>query len=318
MAVAEKTEVRRVAVGDLKPNPHNPRMLFDRRPMDVLKRSIRKNGVLVPLTVYVDSRSKKYIILDGQRRWMCAQEVGLEYVPVNIVAEPTLVENIVTMFQIHKLREDWELMPSALKIELLMDELGERNTSVIAELTGLDEAVVIRCKKLLSFDRRFQELMLDPDPEARVKADFFIELHAVIKDRDVNRFAWFDSEAFTDAMLEKYLGPERTIRSVTDFRRIKQYCVNARRSDHLKEFSKRLERFAEQASAPIAILEIEDASIGAAARDITKRVLQLRTSLEQVEPEVFYGEEELWDELFNLRDVLDRKLKEANRRRVGK
>jgi len=40
---------------------------------------------------------------------MCAQEVGLTKIPVNEVAEPSLVQNIVTMFQIHKLRKDWEL-----------------------------------------------------------------------------------------------------------------------------------------------------------------------------------------------------------------
>ena len=71
-----------------------------------------------------------FVILDGQRRWICAQDVGLKTIPVNEVAEPTLVQNIVTMFQIHKLRKDWELMPTALKLELLMRELSERRKSV--------------------------------------------------------------------------------------------------------------------------------------------------------------------------------------------
>src|SRR5205085_2753899 len=85
-------------------------------------------------------------------------------VPVNEVAEPTLVQNIVTMFQIHKLRKDWELMPTAIKLELLMRELGERKEKRLAELTGLDEAVVVRCKKLLSYNKKYQDMMLDADP----------------------------------------------------------------------------------------------------------------------------------------------------------
>src|SRR5690606_642624 len=113
--------------------------------------------------VYRDPRRRHYVILDGQRRWICASELRLKSVPVNEVEEPTLVQNIVTMFQIHKLREDWELMPTALKLELLMKETGDRNNKRVSALTGLDEAVVVRCKKLLSYSKEYQDMMLDPD-----------------------------------------------------------------------------------------------------------------------------------------------------------
>jgi len=164
--------VQAIATDKLRANPHNPRKLFDRDDLHVLQQSIARVGILVPLTVYKEAKSGQYIILDGQRRWICAQRIGLKEIPVNEVAEPTLVQNIVTMFQIHKLRLDWELMPTAIKLELLMRELGERGEKRIAELTGLDEAVVVRCKKLLSYNKRFQDLMLDADPDKRVKADF--------------------------------------------------------------------------------------------------------------------------------------------------
>ena len=126
---ADNYGVRAIGVNSLpteklKANPHNPRMLFDRADLHVLRESIARVGILVPLTVYREKSSGHYVILDGQRRWICAQEVGLKAIPVNEVAEPTLVQNIVTMFQIHKLRKDWELMPTALKLELLMRRTG--------------------------------------------------------------------------------------------------------------------------------------------------------------------------------------------------
>src|SRR5437867_787943 len=101
--------VKKIAINHLDPNPHNPRRLFDKSPLETLQDSIKRVGILVPLTVYRDSKTKRYVILDGQRRWMCASAIGLKTVPVNEVKEPTLIQNIVTMFQIHKLREDWEL-----------------------------------------------------------------------------------------------------------------------------------------------------------------------------------------------------------------
>src|SRR5688500_14443357 len=183
--------VKQLATSDLVPNPHNPRMLFDKRPLDVLRESINKVGILVPLTVYHDPHRDAFVILDGQRRWIVAQDLGLNTVPVNQVAEPTLVQNIVTMFQIHKLREDWELMPTALKLEVLMKELDERNDRRLASLTGLEQAVVARCKKLLDYPKRYQDMMLDPAPKKRVKADFFIELYVVRNDRFVNSLAWY-------------------------------------------------------------------------------------------------------------------------------
>src|SRR5579859_2588384 len=217
--------VRSLSTDKLRANPHNPRMLFDRDDMHVLRDSIRRVGILVPLTVYREKSTGHYVILDGQRRWMCAQEVGLKHIPVNEVAEPTLVQNIVTMFQIHKLRKDWELMPTALKLELLMRELGETKEKRLAELTGLDEAVVVRCKKLLSYNKRYQDMMLDADPDKRVKADFFIELYAVRNDREVKKFTWFKKDQFTDDMLRKV--EEKGIKAVTDFRIVKQYINNA-------------------------------------------------------------------------------------------
>ena len=209
--------VSNLPINKLRPNPHNPRKLFDREDLQILRESIKRVGILVPLTVYKEKATGHYIILDGQRRCMCAQQVNLKTIPVNEVAEPTLVQSIVTMFQIHKLRKDWELMPTALKLELLMTELNERKEKRLAELTGLDEAVVQRCKKLLSYPKKYQDMMLDSDPSKRHKADFFIELYAVRNDREVNKFHWFERNKFTDLMLKKQ--DVGGIKSVTDFSR---------------------------------------------------------------------------------------------------
>ena len=305
--------VKTVPVSSLYPNPHNPRLLFDREPLNTLRNSIAKVGILVPLTVYRDSARGHFVILDGQRRWICAQELGLRHVPVNEVAEPTLVQNIVTMFQIHKLREDWELMPTALKLELLMHELNERNDSRLAVLTGLPEAVVARCKKLLSYPKHFQDLMLHQDPNARVKADFFIELYPVMHDRAVSKFEWFSRPKFTEQMLRKY-GSDKAIRSVTDFRLIKQHINNARKTGKLPELGKRLKTFAEQEVTPISHLQITSAAVAAAARKLVTDIQKLTGVIRNLDVEQFYGEERLWDGLTELVQIAQEKLKQADKR----
>jgi ParB family transcriptional regulator, chromosome partitioning protein len=304
--------VKSLSASQLKPNPHNPRMLFDREDMKVLRESIRRVGILVPLTVYKEKDTGEYVILDGQRRWICAQEVELKTIPVNEVAEPTLVQNIVTMFQIHKLRKDWELMPTALKLELLMRELLEKKEKRLAQLTGLDEAVVVRCKKLLSYNKRYQDMMLDADPDKRVKADFFIELYPVRNDREVRKFKWFEKDEFTDAMLKKVNA--KGIKSVTDFRIVKQHINNAVKVNRRAVISEKLQQFAAEASLTPDHLNIESAKIAAEATKLLRVVDTVYAQIHAIDVDQFYGQEALWARLEALAQMIREKLRALGRR----
>ncbi len=304
--------VKELAADALKSNPHNPRLLFDREDMTVLRGSIARVGILVPLTVYREERTRDYIILDGQRRWMCAKDVGLKKIPVNEVAEPTLVQNIVTMFQIHKLRKDWELMPTALKLELLMRELDEKKEKRLAELTGLDEAVVVRCKKLLSYNKRYQDMMLDADPDHRVKADFFIELYPVRNDRVVKNFPWFKKDKFTDDMLKKV--DAKGLKAVTDFRIIKQHINNAAKARKVQLISKKLREFAEQPDLTPDHLNIESARVAADAKKVLTATDKLYAQINAIDVDQFFGEDAMWSRLETLAKLIRSKLRQLGRR----
>src|SRR5436309_11390632 len=84
----------RISPKQIQRNPQNPRLLFDPDPMEILRKSISKVGILVPLLVYERSSDDQYVILDGERRWKCALELNLPNVPVNIIPEPTTIQNI--------------------------------------------------------------------------------------------------------------------------------------------------------------------------------------------------------------------------------
>ncbi|SRR6266851_772631 len=304
--------VKAIPTKDLEPNPHNPRRLFDPLPLDTLRESIQKVGILVPLTVYWAKSRKTWIILDGQRRWICAKDLGLRSVPANEVAEPTIVQNIVTMFQIHKLREDWELMPTALTLDVLMDALEERRDGKLAELTGLDRAVVARCKKLLSFPKKYQDMMLDPDPRKRVKADFFIELYPVIHDRAVTKMEWFKPDSFTSKMLKRY--NDGGLKSVTDFRKVKQYINTAVKAGKVKVMGSRLEEFADEPRLPLEHLAIQSAVLSARIREITQAATKMETLLRNLVAMDFYAEEDLWRRLERLMQLIRVRLGEVERR----
>lgn len=312
--VPEAIGVKTLRTAQLQPNPYNPRMLFDRVPLKTLEESIARVGILVPLTVYERTSDGQFIILDGQRRWMCAQKLKIEKVPVNQVAEPNLVQNIVTMFQIHQLREDWELMPTALKFEILMKELQEQSDRKLAELTGLDIAVVTRCKKLLSYSKEFQDLMLDSDPAKRVKADFFIELYPFLHDRVVTKIRRYSRDALVHKMLEKYRSPGGGIKAVTDFRKVKQHIANARKAGKLSVLSHKLIEFIEKIALTPDHLLIPAASVSAKARSLHAKIEKLHQTLKTLDVEAYIGEEQLWVSLESLLHTIRQSLLKAGRR----
>ncbi len=298
----------------LKPNPHNPRKLFDPLPLKILKESIAKVGILVPLTVFKAKGSDHFTILDGQRRWICAQQIALTEVPINEIFEPTTAQNIVTMFQIHKLREDWELMPTALKLGVLMHELDEKKDKPLAELTGLDVAVVTRCKKLLWYSSYYQEMMLFADPTERIKADFFIELYPILTDRFVSRMEWYRRDEFIKRFLFKYQNKLSEFRSVTDFRKIKQFISIARAAGQEKQFEKKFKEFVFNDEIGISQLEIGAARKHREVGKLVKILIGLHADLQNLKVSEFFGEEELWAELEKLAKLIKRKLAEADRR----
>lgn len=218
-------ELKNLSSDDIKPSQHNPRHLFDRPELEALKESIRDKGVLVPITVYQPKGQTKYSILDGERRYRCVLELNNEghrlALPANIVQPPTKIAGLLYMFNIHNFREAWELMPTALGLKVVIDELGESDTKKLTELTGLSETQVERCKKLLRFPEKYQLLSLDTDPSTRIPSNFWIEALPVIEltERELPEFFQrLGRDLLTDKLVDKYRN--RKIKSVIHFRRI--------------------------------------------------------------------------------------------------
>jgi ParB family transcriptional regulator, chromosome partitioning protein len=303
-----------VPTDSLRANPHNPRMLFDELPLRTLQASIQQVGILVPLTVYQEKGSAHYTILDGQRRWICAQRLGLPEVPINEVAEPTVAQNIVTMFQIHKLRKDWELMPTALKVGVLMNVLHESREKQLAELTELDVAVVTLCKKLLWYPKKYQDTMLYSDPRDRIKADFFIELYVILTDRLVSRLPWFERDEIIDRFLHKFQNKLSDFKAVTDFRKIKQYITIAKSAGKEELIYEKLQKFIYDDNLSISSLEIDTARIHREAQELTRSVSAIADNIRKLDAREFLGEQELWSELERLLRVVQRQLDAADRR----
>ena len=315
----ESAQVRRISVREISPNPHNPRRLFDDDPMGILKESIAKLGVLVPITVYeresyvrgVTGMAPPYVLLDGERRWRCVIELRDSTIPAIIVEQPTDLNNILTMFHIHNVREGWQLMPTALKLRTLMEELETGNERQLEALTQLTVSQIRRCKILLSYDEKYQNMMLAPQSE-RLKADFFIELERIRRPALNERFPpWVErgDEECIDVMLRKY--ENGVIKAVTEFRDLAAKYRGAVEYDRLAFFFGELDRFLDTQGMVIDGITVPEVDYYKAAFEVRRSSRRLLTQLHDLDDEALAADEDLVEVLHQLAKVISRRLSET-------
>jgi ParB/RepB/Spo0J family partition protein len=313
--------VSQIPVKHIEPNPHNPRRLFDEEPMEILEESIRKLGILVPVTVYVkdprrSSPSQHYVLLDGERRWRCAVKLDLATIPAIVIAEPSEEWNILTMFHIHNVRVGWQLMPTALKLQTLMEKFGEKNERKLKELTKLSIPQIRRCKILLTYPKHFQNLMLAPTSR-RMKADFFIELQRIRGPAREEEFPpWMqrgDKEC-VQIILDKYLNG--VVKAVTEFRRLVEVYRASEKVGKQNRFMREFDKFLAEAERGVGDVVVPGASFAQEAKEIRRSATRLFRQIDAIELEDVSADEELVDLLRRLTKLLQTKLDEALLSRV--
>ena len=118
--------LRQISSKKIRPNPENPRLIFRQDEMDSLMVSIDAHGILVPLTVYQENND--YFLIDGERRLRCANKLNLTSVPALVQGKPTELQNLLLMYNIHALREQWDYYTIASNLARVIElyELEKR------------------------------------------------------------------------------------------------------------------------------------------------------------------------------------------------
>lgn len=184
---ASEADLVQIRVDRIERNPENPRLVFRPGELDDLMESIRTYGVQVPINVYREGKS--YVLIDGERRWKCAFKLNHKTIPALVQKKPSPLENLLLMFNIHGLREQWDLLTIALKLplvtQLLETESGKRPTeAALSQQTGLKQGIIRRCKLLMALPQRYKDQILSelrrPKSQQKFTEDFFIELERAL------------------------------------------------------------------------------------------------------------------------------------------
>lgn len=225
----ERDGLRTVPLDELRPNPEQPRQLFDKDELDDLAGSIKVHGVLSPLIVR--RHEGRYIVIAGERRMRAAGLAGLTEVPVIIreaddahtQLELALVENLQ--------RSDLDPIESARGFERLISQYGYTQEQV-ATAVGKNRATIANSVRLLNLP----EFVLEQIRKGSLSAGHARALLPLADDHEELR-------KLVSKVIAQNLNVRQIERLVSDnVRTPAVISVERRRKEHAMEYAEKLLR----------------------------------------------------------------------------
>lgn len=213
-------------------NDDNPRIFFRNEEMDALMASISEYGIQVPITVYREGH--RYVLIDGERRWRCAKKLNLKTVPALVQNKPSPLDNLLLMFNIHALREQWDYFTIANKLPEVQRRFKKErghapNEIELSDATGLTRGQIRRCLYLLDLPQKYRDQLVEelakPKRLQKISEDLFIEMERALKAVG-KRFpdAIQDTNEVRDVLVKKFR--TKVIKSVTEFRMLSKIATS--------------------------------------------------------------------------------------------
>ncbi|WP_300919983.1 ParB/RepB/Spo0J family partition protein [uncultured Dubosiella sp.] len=151
------SEQTKIPVSEIRPNPYQPRKVFDDEALQELKVSIEQHGVFTP--ILVKKSIAGYDLITGERRLRASKLAGLETIPAIIVQfddqemmEIALLENIQ--------REDLNVIEEAKAYEQLIQKLGYTQEQ-LAKRVGKSREHITNLLRLLRLPEDVQQYAID-------------------------------------------------------------------------------------------------------------------------------------------------------------
>lgn len=154
---ANEETVRNIAIKEIKPNPYQPRKIFDTKAINELRDSIKIHGVLQP--IILRNAKKGYEIVVGERRFRAAKEAKLKEIPA--VVRDLTEEEMMELSVIENLqREDLSPLEEAESYQFLMKKLSLTQAK-LAERVGKSRPYIANFVRLLTLPEEVQVMLRD-------------------------------------------------------------------------------------------------------------------------------------------------------------
>lgn len=155
-APAGSGDLRDLPIGQIKPNPGQPRRRFDPESLAALTDSVKTSGIIQPLLVR-PIPSGGYELIAGERRLRAAREAGLERVPV-VIRDPSEEERLQQALIENMVREDLNPVEEARACQALIRDLG-LSKQELARRVGRSRPALSNLVRLLELPDEVLEML---------------------------------------------------------------------------------------------------------------------------------------------------------------
>ena len=152
------TNINKLSITDLVRNKFQPRKNFDKENLEELSNSIKERGVIQPIIVRKSGdHNNKYEIIAGERRWLAAQNAGLNEVPV-VITEANDLKSLEFAIVENVQRHDLNSIEEANGYKRLIDDFAYDHEKV-AKFIGKSRSHISNCLRLLTLPKEVIDLI---------------------------------------------------------------------------------------------------------------------------------------------------------------
>lgn len=206
-----------LSLDQLECDPNQPRKDFGTEgDANALMQNIAEVGIEVPLAVMTVAPNR-YIILDGHRRYKCAQKLKMTTAPCRVYEKLPPAEIERKRYNIQNNRRPWRPLERSNAIERIKEAAGLRSEKEVAEFLGLSISVV-NCSLRLRREKMEYIEMMERYSLAQAYRDEFLKLRPKIF-----KIKNFEADDIINIIFKKI--EDGKITSSKDLRTLKRFFI---------------------------------------------------------------------------------------------
>ena len=154
----EKIEI--ISIDKIKPNRHQPRMVFNEEKLQELSESIKENGLIEPIVVVKSVVPGEYELIAGERRLRASKLAGFEEIKA-IVQDGASDKDKLDLALIENIqRENLNPIEEAIAYKKYLEEY-KYTQEQIAKIVKKNRSVIANTIRLLNLPENIQNMIIE-------------------------------------------------------------------------------------------------------------------------------------------------------------
>ncbi len=180
--------------------------------------SIKDYGIEEPIKV-TEIESERYVIIDGHRRYICAQKLGLHVVPCRVYPKMEQGEFEARRYEMQNNRRTWRPLERAESLNRIKNFMGFKNNQELSAFVHLSESWVNYSLRLRNQRLAYTDLMQEYELSDAYRMEFMKLSPKLRKIREV------EVDDIMNVLMEKI--QHKVIKNAKDLRTLSRIFMRA-------------------------------------------------------------------------------------------